>query len=172
MSREHDELVLSIVPTHRGLAYALFRAPLSPVDWGLKRVRAKDKNALSFNAAARLCAALRPDTLVIEDCTSVPSRRAERVKRLLTMIGGLAESENLTLVRYTHEAVAVTFREAGAISKTEIAQAIAGYIPAFAEYLPKPRKAWKSEDERLFIFGAAALALTHYAVVPEDSEPP
>lgn len=172
MTREHDELVLSIVPTHRGLAYTLFRAPLSPIDWGFKRIRGKDKNAHCLAAAARLCEALRPETLIIEDCFSRPSRRSERAKRLITMMARLSEAENITLARYTQAAVFETFKEAGAVSRTEIAHAIAAYVPALASYLPRPRKLWSAEDERLFLFDAAALALTHYAAVPAEGQPP
>jgi len=109
---------------------------------------------------------------VIEDCITSESKRSERIRRLHSLIAKYAESENLTLARYSRAAVQATFREAGAITRYEIAQAIASYIPAFAHKLPRVQKLWQSEDERLSLFDAAALALTHFAVVPEDTEPP
>ncbi len=174
MSRfQYDELVLAISPTHRGLAYTLFSAPLTPIDWGFKRVRDKDKNARTLEIVVQLCAALRPDTLVIEDCETVECDRSDRVRRLYALIATFAETENLTLARYSRDAVRATFGDAGAITRPEIAQAIASYIPALAHRLPRVRKLWQSEDHRLSLFSAAALALTHYAVVPgEDGEPP
>jgi hypothetical protein len=36
------------------------------------------------------------------------------------------------------------------------------HIPAFERYVPPPRKPWKSEDARMGIFDAAALALTFF----------
>ena len=170
--RAHDELVLSIFPTSRGLAYTLFEAPLTPIDWGLKRIRDKDKNARSLEIVERLCKALRPDTLVIEDCVYSATRRSSRVKRLYTLIARFAEAENLTLACYSRAKVHATFREAGAVSRYEIAQAIASYIPAFSHRLPRVRKLWQAEDPRLALFDAAALALTHYAVVPPEEDPP
>jgi Holliday junction resolvasome RuvABC endonuclease subunit len=170
--REHDELVLSIYPTHRGLTYTLFEAPLTPIDWGLKRVTDKDKNARSLEIVVQLCKSLRPDTLVIEQSAPENSKRSERIRRLHALIAGFAEAEHLTLARYSRAAVKATFREAGAITRYEIAQAIASYLPAFEHRMPRVKKLWQSEDLRFSLFDAAALALTHFAVVPEDAEPP
>jgi len=44
------------------------------------------------------------------------------------------------------------------VTKDTIAAAIAKHIPAFERFLPPPRKLWKSEDARMGIFDAAALA--------------
>ena len=170
--RARDEVVLSIYPTKHGLAYTLFDAPLTPIDWGLKRIEDKCKNARSLAIVEALCQALKPDTLVIEDSVFSPSRRQARIRRLLDLISTYAETENLTLVRYSKKRVKCTFRHAGAITRYEIAQAIATYVPALAGRLPPVRKLWQSEDHRLALFDAAALALTHFAVVPDESEPP
>lgn len=168
----YDETVLAIYPTARGLAYVFFQAPLTPVDWGLKRLRVKKKNAPSLAIVVRLCEVLHPDVVVIEDSAASSCRRSKRIRRLLGMIATHAATENLTVARYSKEAVQSTFREAGAITRYEIAEAIASFIPALAHKMPRAVKKWQSEDERLSLFGAAALALTHFAVVPDDAEPP
>lgn len=170
--RMHDELVLAIYPTSRDIAYTLFAAPLTPIDWGLKRLRGKERDARAFEIVTALVTALRPDTIVIEDCETLRCNRSDRVRRLYAFINTFAETENLTLVRYSRARVKQTFREAGAIRRHEIAQAIVSYIPAFTHRMPKVRKLWQSEDHRLALFDAAALALTHYAFIPEDGEPP
>lgn len=170
--RLHDETVLTIVPTHKGLAYTFFEAPLSPIDWGLKHVRDKDKNARSLEIVGQLCRSLRPDTLVIEDCPPGHCRRSPRIRRLFALIVTYAATENLTLARYTRHTIRTTFSEAGAITRYEIAQAIASYVPALTHRMPRIRKLWQSEDIRFALFDAAALALTHYAIVPRDDEPP
>jgi len=170
--RGRDEVVLSIYPTKHGLAYTLFEAPLTPIDWGLKRIEGKNKNARSLAVVEKLCEALKPDTIVIEDSVTAPSRRQERIRRLLDLIAAYAETENLTLVRYSRRKVRTTFRHAGAITRYEIAQAIASYIPALANRMPPIPKLWQGEDHRLALFDAAALALTHFAVVPDETDPP
>lgn len=174
MRREvHDELVLSLVPTARGLSYTLFSAPLSPIDWGAIRFRGKEKNAASLALIDRLCRAQRPQTIIIEDCTSASCRRrSPRILRLFQLIAAYAETENVTLERYSRAQMKGTFGDAGAFTRYEIAQAIASYIPALSEKLPPVRRLWKSEDPRLSLFDAAALALTHYAAVTEQDEPP
>lgn len=167
-----DELVLSLHPTPRGLAYTLFAAPLTPLDWEHRRVRNRDKNAQLLEVVERLCAALKPDVLIIEDTLDPSCKRSARVRRLCALIASFAESEGLTLVRYSRATVRHTFREAGAITRYEIAQIIASTIPAFSHRVPRLRKQWQSEDHRLAVFEAASLALTHYAVIPRDDEPP
>jgi hypothetical protein len=47
-------------------------------------------------------------------------------------------------------------------SKYAIAEAIAKHLPAFERHLPPQRKPWMSEDSRMGIFNAAALALTFF----------
>jgi hypothetical protein len=43
---------------------------------------------------------------------------------------------------------------------------IAKRMPAFEPFQPAPRKPWQSEDARMGIFDAAALALTFYHTPP------
>jgi hypothetical protein len=50
----------------------------------------------------------------------------------------------------------------GARTRYEVAVAIATRVAAFERFLPPPRKLWMSEDARMGIFRAAALALTYY----------
>lgn len=169
-ARPHDELVLALYPTVRGFAYALFEAPLSPVDWGTREFIGPDKNARTLAGIARLCKAAHPETIVIEDGVGESSKRSQRVQRLLGLIGAMAEVENISLVRYSRKAVRETFHHPS-ITRQEIAQAIATYIPALSDRLPPTRKLWQSEDPRLWIFDAASLALTHYARAIDD-EPP
>jgi Holliday junction resolvasome RuvABC endonuclease subunit len=171
--RFHDELVLAIYPTSRDVAYTLFAAPLTPIDWGLKRLRgSRDLNVRSLEMIQALITALRPDTIVIEDCDTEECDRSARVKRLYALVANLVESECLSLARYPRCQVKQTFQEAGAITRHEIAQAITAHIPALSHRMPGLRKLWQSEDHRLAIFDAAALALTHYAFIPNEDEPP
>lgn len=167
---QYDELVLAIYPTLRGFAYTLFEAPLSPVDWGVREFEGRDKNSPTLEAIARLCKTANPDTLVLEDGVTASSKRSDRVQRLLGLIGAMAEVEDIRLVRYSRQVIRETFHHPK-ITRQEIAQAIATYIPALSYRLPPMRKLWESEDPRLWLFDAASLALTHYAR-GLDAEPP
>jgi len=169
-ARIYDELVLAICPTPRGFAYALFEAPLSPVDWGVSEVLGKDKNPGTVEAVTRLCKRVRPDTLVLEDRSHAVSPRYARVRRLHALLTALAEEREIPLARYSRPAIRSAFHW-GMITRYEIAQAIAAFIPAFENRLPPPRKLWKSDYPRLWLFDAASLAMTHFASIA-GPEPP
>jgi hypothetical protein len=169
-ARQYDELVLAIRPTPRGFAYALFEAPLSPVDWGVSEVLGTDKNTPTVDAVARLFKRYKPDTLVLEDRSHAVSARYARVRTLQALLSALVEEQNILLARYSRPAIRSAFHY-DMITRYEIAQAIAAFIPAFEDRLPPPRKLWKSEDPRLWLFDAASLAMTHFAAIA-GAEPP
>lgn len=79
----------------------------------------------------------------------------------LTTLAATAEVE---LVTFTREALREVFAEVGAETKYEIAQAVAGIIPAFKHRLPPIRKIWQSEDERQSLFDAASLGIAYYVI--------
>ena len=54
------------------------------------------------------------------------------------------------------------FAESGAGTKYEIAMAIANRFPELAPRLPRFRKPWMSEDYRMSIFDAVALAIAFF----------
>jgi hypothetical protein len=54
------------------------------------------------------------------------------------------------------------FVERGATTKQKIAETIAKQVPALNLYVPPERKPWMSEDPRMGIFDAAALAWTYF----------
>jgi len=57
--------------------------------------------------------------------------------------------------------------------RRSLALVIAQHIPAFERYLPPPRKPWMSEDARMGLFDAAALALTFFqSAGGKDKRPP
>src|SRR5947209_16693144 len=155
-------LVLAIYPTTRGIAFALMKSPLAAIDWGIKGAYGADKNALLLRRVAGLLEANQPDVVVLEDPTSARLRRSARIARLTRAIERLAEDEVVEVHRYSREAVQLCFGQFGARTRYEVAMAIATRVPAFERFLPPPRKLWMSEDARMGMFRAAALALTYY----------
>jgi hypothetical protein len=61
--------------------------------------------------------------------------------------------------RVSRTEVREVFARVDALTKRDIALAVAKQIPAFERYLPPVRKPWMSEDARMSLFDAAALAL-------------
>jgi hypothetical protein len=156
------DLVLAIYPATRGIAFALMKSPLGPIDWGIKGAYGRDKNAIFLKRVAGLLDTNQPDVVVLEDPTSARLRRSARIGRLTRAIERLAEDQVIDVHRYSRAAVQECFGQFGARTRYEVAMAIATRVPAFERFLPPPRKLWMSEDARMGIFRAAALALTYY----------
>lgn len=158
----HGELVLSLYPAVRGFAFTLFEGPLSPFDWGNKEVRGAERNARTLEAVKRLIETHQPDILVLENFSADVRRRRARARRLLRLIKSHADGQALEVYTFTRTEVRQSFSSVGARTKYEIAQAIASQIHAFSPLLPRARRRWEAEFERMGIFEAAALAMTFY----------
>lgn len=173
MSDGHPQnLVLAVYPFSRGFAFVFFEGPESPFDWGVKEIKEKHKNSRTLDAIKKLIDQYRPEVLVIEDTTDGEFRRTSRIRKLYRMLTHLAHAEYIDACRYTKHDVHECFAAVGALTKHEIAQAIATQIPAFAHRLPRYRKPWMSEDPRQSLFDAAALALTYYRNHPASDNAP
>lgn len=168
MTRAKDrQFVLSVYPTSHGFAFVLFEGPEAPFDWGVKEIRERRKNARTLERIKRLIDRYQPEVLVFE-ATSKKSIRTARIMRFYRMLLHLAETKQLTVVRYTKAEVRKCFASVGAKTKYEIAKAIAIQIPAFMHRLPPVRKIWMSEDPRQSLFDAAALGIAYYAAQTSD----
>lgn len=157
------ELVLAVIPTSRGLAYAYFEGPLSPVDWGIKDTRGPDRNVQCFVAVRTLIEKMQPDVLVLLRYPLPENAKTARRRRLNHLFGTYAGTLGIEVKRYARPEVQTAFKPMGAKTRVEIAHAIAGHVHAFSYRLPKQRKLWMSEDSRMALFDAAALAFTYFA---------
>ncbi|KRQ15338.1 hypothetical protein [Bradyrhizobium manausense] len=72
-------------------------------------------------------------------------------------IAALAKHRSIQLFAYSRDQVRGAFACYGCSNKQSLAELIARHIPAFAQYVPSPRKPWISEDRRMGLFDAAAL---------------
>jgi hypothetical protein len=163
---EPSELVLAIYPFARGIAFALFEGPLSPVDWGIKRVRGKRKRMEAFDLAKELIERSQPDVVILQAHRSNRSLHARRVGRLDAMIATYAAGQAIDCHRYARTDIRLCFQHSGAVTRYEIAQAIAGHVTAFSHRVPPVRKLWQSEDERMGLFDAASLVMTYFSSLP------
>lgn len=172
--RPHEaSLVLAFSPSTHGYAFVLFEGSASPVDWGVHEIRGRaEKNRKTIEALRKLIALYHPETLVLEDTRDQESRRHSRIKRLQSRLRHLAHSAGIDVKLYGRSAVRAAFLSTGAVTKHEIAEAIAEMITAFAHRLPRKRKLWMSEDPKQSLFDAAALGLTYYAELGEEAEAP
>jgi hypothetical protein len=152
--------VLALRPYRRGLAFIAFENPLSPIDWGMKEIRGGKWNARCVAAVRSLIERHHPGVLTIP--TPTPAERGSRTERLLALIANHAVGESLEIHRYSQSDVRRCFARVGAVTRYEIAQAIASQVHALSHRLPPVRNAWQRVDTRMYLFEAAALAMTYY----------
>jgi Holliday junction resolvasome RuvABC endonuclease subunit len=158
--RSSAELVFAVFPSTKGFGYVVFEGPRSLLDWGVKGARGGRKNAQSLQRIRELLIFYRPDVLVLEDYEGRSSRRAKRIQQLIDAITALAAAEGVATTSFSRAEIRACFSPTGSTTKRHIAEAIARKFPELEPRLPPVRKIWMSEDARMNIFDAAALAMT------------
>jgi hypothetical protein len=150
---------LAITPSTRGFGFAVMDGFDTLVDWGVKSANGS-KNRESLKKMELLLNHYAPELVVIPDITASSSVRSPRIKRLNQQIARLVTEQGIQLNSFTIKAVRQTFL--GNIKGTnhDLALAIADRFPEeLAVRVPSKRKLWKSEDSRVDMFKAVALAL-------------
>ena len=163
MSRAYtkDICVLAIDPSTRGFGFAILEGPNRLIDWGVKETKT-DKKRRTLKQIDDLIAVYLPSVIVVEDYAGKGSRRCRRIERLINDISKLASKRQIKVRSFSRARVKQTFAECGASNKQEIAIVIANRFPELVPRLPRFRKPWMSEDYRMSIFDAVALALTFF----------
>ena len=163
MSRAYtkDIRVLAIDPSTRGFGFAVLEGPERLVDWGVKETK-KNKKARSLKLMEDLIDRYQPSVIVVEDYEGKGSRRCQRIQALINDVSKLAEKRKIRVRSFSRAKVKQAFSESGASNKHEIAVSIANHFPELAPRLPRFRKPWMSEDYRMSIFDAVAMALTYF----------
>jgi len=157
--------VLAIDPITWGYGFAILDGPQSLIDWDLQGTsrREEPRERWCLRQIGVLIDRYGPDRIVVEDCLDARSRRGKRSRQLIARIITLADERGIPARRISRSQVHRSFAPAGACTKYKIALAIAGRFPEVAWRLPPIRKPWMSEDARMGIFDAIALALAFYA---------
>lgn len=148
--------VLGIDPTTYGFAYTLLEGPRTLIDWSVVHV----KRPVYTNSLARLgllIGRFRPHLIAVEDLAQ-GTRRGEGARNLIRGVEMLGFMRHVRVRRVTRREMedALQLEET---TKYEIACAIADHFPELAPRLPRKRKPWMSEDERMNIFDAAGIGL-------------
>lgn len=154
-----DFRVLGISPSNRGIAFAILEGRDSLVDWGIKTVTG-DKNNQSIARLQQLIAHYDPGMIAFEDSSAKGSRRSSRIRKLGQKIVKLAGTRKLRVEAFSRHDLIKTFAPDSERTKYGVAKAIAERFPEeLAVRLPPKRKPWESEDSRMNIFDAVAIAL-------------
>lgn len=156
-----NKRVVAVCPTSRGFGFVVFDDPRTLLDWGVAQVPPADEPRI-LGRISGLLDRYRPNVLVIESTADPKCRRRDRVRSLLWAIRNMAARKKVPLTQVLKDGVRRAFARHGASTKHRVAAVIASQIPELARRLPPPRDIWKSEDPRLSLFGAAALATSYY----------
>ena len=149
--------VLAIAPSARGFGFSVMEDG-TILECGIKIAKG-DKNARSLSKIERLMEAFGPGVLVLQDMAARGCRRAPRIKALNEQIAALGKERGCK-IRFLMERTVrrkVLGGEHG--TKHEVAEELARRFPKeLSRKLPPKRRAWDSEDARMDMFAAVALA--------------
>jgi Holliday junction resolvasome RuvABC endonuclease subunit len=162
IDRKRNMLTLAMYLNSRGFSFVLFEGTLSPYDWGMFECRGAMKDASCLRKMTELLGLYDIDALVIQHTGADGTRRALRLSMLNTALEAAARGHSVPVFKYSRADVYLTFASAGFANKQSLAEVIAKHIPAFERHVPPPRKPWMSEDARMGLFDAAALALVFF----------
>jgi Holliday junction resolvasome RuvABC endonuclease subunit len=151
--------ILAVTPSTRGFGYAVLEGHKLLVDWGVRSVEG-DKNAGSIEKVREMIAHYNPQVMVLEDTGTKESRRSPRIQALTKRLMVVAERHSIKLALFSRKQLRRVFLGDAGGTKHALAEIIAERFPEELGFrLPPKRRPWMSEDSRMDIFDAVALAL-------------
>ena len=163
--------VLAVDPTPKGFGWIVFEGPDRLIDWGIVYV-SPINNPRCLQRFVTLMDRYPPDIVVLERLGERGPRRSMRVQQLIVSAEKLAKERGCRVRTFSRHDVRQTFAEASAWNKDQIAREIALKHRELTPWLPPIRKIWMSEDHRMAIFDAAALAHTFFHRYQRRRKPP
>jgi hypothetical protein len=148
-------ITLSLDPTSGGFCYAVLQGPETLLDWGSRELPSRAPEALR-QRIGKITERYHPTLIVIED--TAQSRRGEWARESAAAVEEFSREQGIEIVAVSRRQVQEDFAATGK-TKYHIAVAISRLFPELEPRLPRKRKAWMSEDERMSIFDAISLAL-------------
>ena len=150
--------VLAIALTARGFGYCVMENH-AILECGNKGVKG-NRNLQSASKIEKLLKQFLPSVLVLQDVNATGCRRARRIKTLHRQIIELAASRKIKVSLFSAKSLRIALVGDIKGTKHEMAKILAEkYSIELAEKLPKKRRPWESEDGRMDLFEAVALAV-------------
>ena len=154
-----DFRILAIALSAGGFGFVVMEGQKTIIEFG-RRVADGDKNAQSLAKMKKLLNFYRPGVLVLQDVEAKGSRRYPRIKTLNRQLKREAEKHKIEVELISGKQLRTLLLGNLRGTKQEMAEMLATQFPdELASRLPTKRKPWKSEDSRMDIFDAAALAV-------------
>jgi hypothetical protein len=151
--------ILAVALSARGFGFVVMEGQKTIIECG-GRVADGDKNAQSLAKMKKLLNFYWPGVLVLQDVEAKGSRRAPRIKTLNREIKAVAEKQKIAVKLISGKQLRGLLLGDPKGTKQEMAEKLAKDFPdELASRLPPKRKPWQSEDGRMDIFDAMALAV-------------
>lgn len=151
--------VLAIAPSTRGFGFAVLEGSETLVDWGVKSV-AGDKNTCSLSKVEELISHYQPEFVALENDATKQSARSPRIRALSRRIIAMVRKSGLDVALLPRQEIRKVFFGNCQGTKHALAEILATRFPQELGFrLPPKRRPWMSEDYRMDIFDAVALAL-------------
>lgn len=149
--------VVAIDPCDRGFGFAAFEGRDLLLDWGIAYL--KDRSESNIRTYLdEVITRNHPDALVIQEGRPGKPRKGKKqtkAKRLLELLEGLADERSLPILRVSRGDIRKAFIRSR--NKNQIAETLAALHPELLP-LPRVRRLWTNEAERMHIFDAVSLA--------------
>ena len=153
-----DFRILAIALSYGGFGFVVMEGQKAIIEFG-RRVADGDKNAQSLAKMNKLLNFYRPGVLVLQDVKAKGSRRYPRIRTLNRQIKRMAEKHKIKAKLISGKQLRDLLLGNPRGTKQEMAEVLATQFPdELASRLPPKRKPWRSEDARMDIFDAVALA--------------
>lgn len=154
--------ILGIYPSSRGFAFAVLEDGRL-VDWGLAKTFAGTEEAF-LTRVESLVDRYRPSHIALED--HARSRRRDKARRFVDAAFVYARARTREALVVSRRAVRLRLGLDEDASNHDLAVCISNHFPELAPLLPRRRRLWESEAERIQVFQAVGLAATS---LPDDS---
>src|SRR5690348_7737170 len=120
--------VVGVHPTSRGFGWIVFESPLAPVDWGMASAKT-GRNARLMARFERILERYHQAVLVLEEFEGSHTKRVTRIQHLCRSMLHLAACKGIDTPVYGRDVIRTCFASVGAVTRYEIAQAIAQHLP-------------------------------------------
>lgn len=146
---------LAVDPTSEGFCFAVLQGSETLLDWGCREVLSRKPEEWR-RKLGKLIGRYCPELIVFEQMKQ--SRRGPWARTFTDDLELWAMEHGISIAQVSRSEVQEAFAASGS-TKYEIAVAIARMFPELEPRLPRQRKPWMSEDERMSIFDAVSFAL-------------
>ena len=154
-----DFRILAVALSTGGFGFVVMEGQKAIIECG-RREADGDKNVQSLAKMKKLLSFYQPGVLVLQDVEAKGSRRHPRIKTLNRQIKREAEKRKIKVKLISKKQLRTLLLGNPRGTKQEMAEMLATQFPdELASRLPTKRKPWESEDSRMDIFDAMALAM-------------